>query len=383
MRLAVIFTLFLIFLMQGSLSADVIILDDGEPIKGKIIEETDSYIRIDYEGAETIFFRDQIINITRDSTPLSHTDKRGMPQIDKPSSSWPPEAAPPVVETIDSSGDDQGQTLTITPITTEAPEQKPVSTPPSIVPRQSGPISDDLLIEQVLELSGQKSLVEYIPKYFLFFLQEEPFVSLGEYREKLSLIIREDLSPDFTYGIFSGYVAEHYQRGEFLAILEWLASPLSKKISALKSDISAISAGTEPQRLYADLESTYVGRRRLDLFREYDDIFGRADIDIKTQIATVKALGEILNYALPVRNRIKRSKLDEYNADIAFESKELVKKNISESAYTYRSLSNDELREYIDFFASDTGGRFIALTHLAYFNTIRELTLILKQKVLE
>jgi len=366
--------LFFLFLIPGTLPADTIVLKNGQPLEGEIIEETDDYIRVDHEGTKTIFFRDQIVNISKGDKAFPPRETRKTSEVVTSSVS----EAPALI----SSGENQEESSGQVTISGDPQQQEP-----SYLTRGTGDTGgltgDDAIIERVLDLSGQKSLVEYIPKYFMFFLQEEPFVTFAGTGEKVGQIIREDITPDFTYEIFRGYVKQHYDRREFLELSEWLAGSLSKKISALREDARFHPAGSESLQLYADLESTFAGRKRLNLFREYDDIFGRADIDVKTQIAAIRSLGQVFNAGLPVRERIKDSKIDEYCDQITSQSKELVKKNIAESAYIYRTLSNQELQRYTDFFATDTGQQFIATTHLAYFNTIRKITLSLRNKALD
>ncbi|MBL7070191.1 MAG: hypothetical protein ISS27_01810 [Candidatus Omnitrophica bacterium] len=382
MRLVIILFIFFLFLMPRPLPADVIILKGGESIEGEIIKETDDYVVVNYQGTATIFFRDQITNNNGETKAFPPMETRRTSEGLTPSGSEAPELTSSPIDLADSSGENQEETSGQITLSGGPQQQEPSSLPRS-TERTRGLTGDDAIIERVLDLSGQKSLVEYIPKYFLFFMQQEPFVSFPGYRQKVSQIIREDITPDLTYEIFSGHVKEHYHRGEFLEFSEWLAAPLSKRINALREDARLHPAGNEPLQLYADLESSFAGRKRLNLFKEHDDIFGRADIDVKTQIAAVKSLSQVFNAGLPAEQRIKDSKIDEYCDQISFQSKELVKKNIAESAYIYRTLSNQELKEYIDFFAKDAGQQFIATTHLAYFNTIREITLILKQKMTE
>jgi len=382
MRLVIILSIFFVLMIPRILPADTIVLKDGQPLEGQIVEETNDYIRVDHEGTKTIYFRDQIVNISKDSRPFPPTETRRTSGVETTSVSEAPELTFSPFDLVDSSGENQEDASGQIAVSGGPQQQEPSNLPRSTV-GSGGLTGDDAIIERVLDLSGQKLLVEYISKYFMFFLQQEPFVTFVGYRQKVSQIIREDITPDFAYEIFRGHVRQHYHRGEFLELSEWLAAPLSKKISALREDARFHPAGSETFQLYADLESTFAGRKRLSIFSEHDDIFGRADIDLKTQIAAVKSLGQVFNAGLPAEQRIRGSKIDEYCDQISFQSEELVKKNIAESAYIYRTLSNQELQSYIDFFATDAGQQFISTTHLAYFNTIREITLILKNKVLE
>ena len=382
MRPVIILSLFFLFLIPRALPADTIVLKDGQPFEGKIVKETDDYIMVDYGGTETIFFRDQIININRDTSSFPPMETRRTSEVITPSGSEVPEVTSSPFDLADSSGESQEGLFDQTNLSGGPQQQEPSNLSRSAVGTR-GLTGDDAIIERVLDLSGQKSLAEYIPKYFRFFLQQEPFVTFTGTGEKVDQIIREDITPDLAYEIFFSNIKEHYHRREFLELSEWLEASSSQRINTLREDARLHPAGSEPLQLYADLESTYAGRERLSLFSKHDDIFGRADIDLKTQIAAVRSLGQVFNAMLPAEQRIKDSKIDEYCDQISFQSKELVKKNIAESAYIYRNLSDQELQRYIDFFTTDVGQQFIATTHLAYFNAIREITLTLKQEILK
>lgn len=52
------------FFMQSLCQSEVITLKSGERIEGKIVEQTDKYVKLDFEGARIIYLKDEILNIS-------------------------------------------------------------------------------------------------------------------------------------------------------------------------------------------------------------------------------------------------------------------------------------------------------------------------------
>ncbi|MDD5077906.1 MAG: hypothetical protein PHQ84_02775, partial [Candidatus Omnitrophica bacterium] len=48
--------------------SETIILKSGQRVEGKITEETDKYVKIDFEGVELTFYNDEIFSIDRSSS---------------------------------------------------------------------------------------------------------------------------------------------------------------------------------------------------------------------------------------------------------------------------------------------------------------------------
>jgi len=50
--------------MQSLCQSEVITLKSGERIEGKIVEQTDKYVKLDFEGARIIYLKDEITDIS-------------------------------------------------------------------------------------------------------------------------------------------------------------------------------------------------------------------------------------------------------------------------------------------------------------------------------
>ncbi len=59
-----------VLLLPKTVFADIIYLESGKTVEGKIIEETDEYIRIDFQGVPLTYYRDDIAKIKDSSDSL-------------------------------------------------------------------------------------------------------------------------------------------------------------------------------------------------------------------------------------------------------------------------------------------------------------------------
>lgn len=60
----------------SALFADTIVLKSGKTVEGKLIEKTDKYVKIDFQGVELTYFMDEIQNIKEDEEGVSFKENR-------------------------------------------------------------------------------------------------------------------------------------------------------------------------------------------------------------------------------------------------------------------------------------------------------------------
>ena len=67
------FAMFLILNMAISAYGEILILKTGQTIEGKIVEKTDTYVKIDFYGIFLTYYHDEIERIIDDATPVDIT----------------------------------------------------------------------------------------------------------------------------------------------------------------------------------------------------------------------------------------------------------------------------------------------------------------------
>lgn len=67
----------MVVLFAPAVFAEKIVLKDGKIVEGKIVEETESYIKIDVEGTPLTYFKTEIIAVRRDDADSSPAGEEG------------------------------------------------------------------------------------------------------------------------------------------------------------------------------------------------------------------------------------------------------------------------------------------------------------------
>lgn len=90
-----IFCLIFCFSFLGLGFSQTIILKSGQKVDGKIIEQSDKYVKFDFQGVELIFYNDEISSIEQESAAGLNTIT---PQMESLYRAYipPPNAAPPL-----------------------------------------------------------------------------------------------------------------------------------------------------------------------------------------------------------------------------------------------------------------------------------------------
>jgi hypothetical protein len=127
-------------------------------------------------------------------------------------------------------------------------------------------------------------------------------------------------------------------------ILPWLHSPLVQKMERLeRAELPASPPGG----------ATPV---RLELLERLDRATGTSDIALELQAAMTASIVDGVNASLPVAHQRAEGELtfalDRVRASLEPETRERI---LSSFLHTYRDVSDEELREYVEFLESDNG----------------------------
>lgn len=149
-------------------------------------------------------------------------------------------------------------------------------------------------------------------------------------------------------------------------VLVWLDSPLGKKCTQLEEGASTPEAMVKMQKYAAQLQNSPPTTERLNIIRKLDSAVkgteGGVELAINSQIAVAMATISTLP---PEQRRSLESISREFEKNRP-QLEAMVRSQVLLSfLYTYRSLTDDEIQQYLDFAASPAGARFISVTEEA------------------
>ncbi|MDD4955739.1 MAG: hypothetical protein PHP17_06870 [Candidatus Omnitrophica bacterium] len=287
--------------------ADTIVLNNGKKVDGMIVERSDNSIKVDVNGIEFKFHNKDIKEIV--------PSKEG----------------------------------------------------PAISSEKYAELEKNSLLGKVFELSNVKKQIESIPAH----VADE----YSQYKERIPAdvydrggqIMAEAYNSNDIYSSIVNYFNANFKREYLVKIKEFMSSPLSEKIVELENKAST-SKGLEEMKEYAStLGKTPPSEERTALIKKLDEAVGATNMQIETVITLYKGINLAIDPVVTADRRLTPGELDLITTQMRNELKNMLKNVISISfLYAYQSLSNEELKEYINFWSSDAGKWFNRTSNEAF-----------------
>lgn len=210
-------------------------------------------------------------------------------------------------------------------------------------------------------------------------LNEKVIDDIGE-------IIKGSFDPSVIQSILASYIAEHLSTEDMLAVMEWLDSPLGQKITHMEEMAStpeayrAMIASIPSLKLESDYDE------RLALVHEIDKSVKATELIVdrmlNMQVITVNSLSSAFpTLNLPSETEIRMN---------FTQNRELISSAISREIalsilYTYRDISQNDLKAYINFMDTDHGKRYHQViqegTNRAYAHCGKAFSLAVAERI--
>ena len=291
--------------------ADTIVLNDGKKIEGLIVEKADSFIKADVEGVELKFYNKDIKEIIPAREGLVISNEK-YAELEKSS-----------------------------------------------------------LLDKVLELSNVKKQVESLPSH----VNDE----YAQYKERIpaqiyeagSQIMVESYSAEDVYASVVDYFKANYRRDYLLQIKEFMGSELSEKIAGLEEKAAGSNGLKEMKEFANALGQKPPPEERSELIKKLDQAVGATNMQIETVITMYKGMNLAIDPVVAPDKQLTPGELDMVTSQMRKELKNILKNVISISfLYTYQSLSDEELKQYLNFWSSDAGKWFNKVSNEAFISAM-------------
>ncbi|MEK7307940.1 MAG: hypothetical protein AAB089_02610 [Nitrospirota bacterium] len=289
--------------------AETVILKSGEEIKGKIIEKTDKYIKVDFQEVPITYYLDEVTSI-------------------------------------------DGQSPSVLP---EIEEDKGIRKDYA-----SENIDKNKIVEEILELSGFRKQIENFPSVVQAQLAESKNKLKPEKPEVFEIVsktISESYKSETMYQVVSDNLIANFDMNYYTVLLNWLHSPLSKKMSQLEEQASTPQALQEMKEFAAKLQYAPPSKERVALVQALDEAVDGTNLTIEMITLANLQMFKAIEMVIPEAQRTKEDNWEEkFKSTLRAQLEQPMKQNIRVSfLYIYRSVSDEELKAYIDFWDSDEG----------------------------
>lgn len=291
---------FVLLILPGFVSAEVVTLKSGVVIEGKINERSQDHIKIDSRGEDVTYFADEIASI-----------------------------------------------------------EASLSAEQSTASQESA--ANELILE-VLSVSGIKEQIMQYPDIVKQSVERAAVGKNPEAYGLVSKVILENFSAEIIYQEVLNKVRERYNKNNLTLVRDFFKSPLASRIVAMELAAGGSEHG-EALHLYArSLESSPPHPLRLEAVKRLSAAAKVADLSVAVTLELEFSVLKAINSSdmLTPDKKLDQSGLENLKNQMREQLLEPVgNSTIISLLYAYRSLSDEELEQYTVFYESPVGRWFV------------------------
>src|SRR5882672_2005365 len=240
--------------------------------------------------------------------------------------------------------------------------------PPQVRP---GDGERDALIAEALEISGTKKALETIPAHIRAQYDARQTTLKVEDRTRVVRILTDAFRPDVLYGAVRGAFRSNYDAQRMSLVMTQLRSPLFRKIAALELAASEPGAKQDLERFALGLQGDIPKPARVALVQRHEAAMRSAELQIEMGVVAYRAVTRSLEPVLPSEKRPTARETDFAERTLRGQQDRLIREALVRWLYTFRSLTDEELAEYVAFGESDAGRWFVGTQRKGLLDAMR------------
>ena len=233
-----------------------------------------------------------------------------------------------------------------------APERETAAIAPKAEPARTGPAT----VDELLELSGVKAqLVGMTGRLAGEFRPRQGQMSQKD-AAAVGRIVERTLRHEKIYTLIRDELRRHVDQPKLDTAVAWLRSPLGRKITALEVASSEAGAEQKVAAYAATLRGNPSPARRIELLQRLDWVSGSTEVSLDILVATARSTAKAMSAALPPDRRLRPGQIENQATEVRARAGTLIaQEGLAGMLYTYRSLEDDEIEQYVRFEASEAG----------------------------
>jgi hypothetical protein len=243
----------------------------------------------------------------------------------------------------------------------------PGSTSPKVSIIEDNSLSEGALVDTVLEISGAKKQLVNI--------QSQAVDAYSWYKDKLTpqlydegnRIIAQAYGSDKLYKSLSKYFMDNFNRARLLAVKQYCESPLAQRITDLEIKASSQEGFQELKNFGDGLASSPPAPQRLELIKKLDKETQATELQLETIVFNFETIAKAVDTLLPAEKRLGVGELSKISENMRLKLEPILDNGTCVYfLYTYKTLSEEELKEYLNFWVSEDGKWFVQTANGAY-----------------
>jgi hypothetical protein len=240
--------------------------------------------------------------------------------------------------------------------------------PPQVRPVEG---EREALITEALEISGTKHALETIPAHIRAQLDVRQTPIKPEEKARVVKILGDAFRPDVLYGALRAAFKTNYDPSRMGFVIGQLRTPLFRKVAALEVAASEPGAKQDLERFAVGLQGDVPKPARVALVQRYETSMRSAELQIEMGVVAFKAVSRSLDPVLPSEKRPTAREMDTAERTLRAKQDSLVRDALVRWLYTFRSLTDEELGEYVSFAETDAGRWFVTTQRKGLLDAMR------------
>jgi hypothetical protein len=240
--------------------------------------------------------------------------------------------------------------------------------PPQVRPVEG---EREALITEALEISGTKHALETIPAHIRAQLDARQTPIKPEEKARIVKILGDAFRTDVLYGAVRAAFKANYDPSRMGFVIGQLRTPLFRKVAALEVAASEPGAKQDLERFAIGLQGDVPKPARVALVQRYEASMRSAELQIEMGVVAFKAVSRSLEPVLPSEKRPTAREMDSAERTLRAKQDSLVRDALVRWLYTFRSLTDEELGEYVAFAETDAGRWFVTTQRKGLLDAMR------------
>ena len=240
--------------------------------------------------------------------------------------------------------------------------------PPQVRPVEG---EREALIGEALEISGTKRSLETIPAHIRAQFEARQTPLKPEEKARVVKILGDAFRTEVLYGAVRGAFRTNYDPSRMGFVIGQLRTPLFRKVAALEVAASEPGARQDLERFTIGLQGDIPQPARVALVQRYEASMRSAELQIEMGVVAFRAVTRSLEPVLPSEKRLTAREADSAERSLRAQQDGLVRAALVRWLYTFRSLTDEELAEYVAFAETDAGRWFVATQRKGLLDAMR------------
>lgn len=246
--------------------------------------------------------------------------------------------------------------------------------------------SRDDLANKIVNRSGLSEMISQFPALLKEGIKQGAEQSGGNNQKmvmQISQIIDQAFGVNESIEIVRKDLSDQLTDQELANVLEWLDSPLGKKVTQLEIGAMTSDSYQDMQSQLLELQEKYRGSEREKLFETFNKSTNATEASLETAIAVQLTLASAMsassnNPQMPSYEYLKKS-----IEDNRFMMRGVIGQQVfANYLYTYQNLTDQELKSYVDFTASPAGKHYSLVVNESIKNVLLKPSEIIGSKIM-